>query len=427
MITKFGVRNLKGIEEAELELRPVTILIGPNRSGKSTIAQALLLLKQSIGFDSLQTEGTSLKLGAMGDLVPNLSYLDSMDFLLEGNHKGVSYREQVSFGASVKHLAAMFRIKNKSFRVEWDTKDQSPPFLQPDGIEGIGFRLGIKVTRDFAKPISLPGSSSSSSNYQGKDYQTDDQTSLIKMLNQQLSVIERDLNHIWYISPVRGATEYFYPLQDRSHYRPFSPDIALRSRNEIWMTTVAYHPDLLETVSKWCEYVFGIPLSFRMAEGKNIAIETAKEKHIRFNIINEGFGLNQLAYLLTQLALTPEESILAIDEPEIHLHPGAQIKLMDVLVEEALDKQKTLLLATHSEHIVYHTLTLIGLKKLKPDQLSIYHFEKGKKGYRATPLKFNERGQLEEGLPGFLEVNVDQFKRYIDILAGSEGAESTDD
>ncbi|MFQ5820829.1 MAG: AAA family ATPase [Candidatus Heimdallarchaeota archaeon] len=48
MIKRFRVQNFKGIRDADLELRPITILIGANDSGKSTIAQALLLIKQSM-------------------------------------------------------------------------------------------------------------------------------------------------------------------------------------------------------------------------------------------------------------------------------------------------------------------------------------------------------------------------------------------
>ena len=44
MITKLSIKNFRGIERGELELAPLTILLGGNNSGKSTILEALFLV-----------------------------------------------------------------------------------------------------------------------------------------------------------------------------------------------------------------------------------------------------------------------------------------------------------------------------------------------------------------------------------------------
>jgi len=48
MLYTFSLENFKGIVDVSLKIKPITILIGINGTGKSSIGQALLLLKQSL-------------------------------------------------------------------------------------------------------------------------------------------------------------------------------------------------------------------------------------------------------------------------------------------------------------------------------------------------------------------------------------------
>jgi len=104
----------------------------------------------------------------------------------------------------------------------------------------------------------------------------------------------------------------------------------------------------------------------------------------------------------------------------IHLHPIAQSKLLDVLLEEGKIRNIKLLITTHSEKIVYYALTKVGLNEIPFNDLSLYHFKNIEGGCISNPISFDEKGRLSEGLPDFFETNLDQYKRYIDILIGKE-------
>ena len=87
--------------------------------------------------------------------------------------------------------------------------------------------------------------------------------------------------------------------------------------------------------------------------------------------------------LLLTLAIIPIQSVLAIEEPKIHLHPKAQKNLCDILIDTGKTYDKQLILSTHSEHVLFKFVEAVRNKTLKRDELAIYYFEeKGKAPYR---------------------------------------------
>ncbi len=73
MIRNLNISNFKCINQSTIEFRPLTILCGPNSSGKSSLSQALLLLKQSFadigGIHTLSPRGNIVDLGSFPELI----------------------------------------------------------------------------------------------------------------------------------------------------------------------------------------------------------------------------------------------------------------------------------------------------------------------------------------------------------------------
>lgn len=412
LLTRFGVRNLKGLEEAEIELRPITILIGSNGSGKSTVAQALLLLKQSLGSTQLIPSGEHVNLGELRDLFFSRELKTPIAFLLEGKRGVMHYREEFEFGEDgISYSSAEFSTSYGPIRVTGEE-------ITPTRITGTDFGIDLAPSNVFPQGFLIKGTSG------GGGETRNALRAAVDELNSIFPAIIEDLQRIWYVPPLRGTLRPFHPLEAKPLSNLATPSAAdIETRNASWITTLGYTPELLAQVSRWCSDILQTSLKERLVPEKQITLESTGLHH-QINIANEGFGLNQLAFLLTQLALAPPDSIVAIDEPEIHLHPRAQARLMQVLVEEAVTNRKTLLLVTHSEHIVYQALTMVGLRDLQPEQLALYHFmegitfTEGKRCYRARRLPFDHQGRLEQGLPDFFEANIEQYKRYLDILVG---------
>src|SRR5262249_28595513 len=101
-ITRFGLRNFKSFHYLEdMELRPLTVLVGPNNSGKSSVLQSLALLKQT-----LLTSSTQSSLKFDGDLVQ----LENFETVISGFDvsKPIEYRFQISTKVPSKAIKAYF-------------------------------------------------------------------------------------------------------------------------------------------------------------------------------------------------------------------------------------------------------------------------------------------------------------------------------
>src|SRR5262249_42322056 len=84
-VTRFGLRNFKAFHYLEdIELKPLTVLVGANSSGKSSIFQALLLLKQSSEAGRsdgvLKFDGEWTKLGSFASVVSDFDISRTIEY-----------------------------------------------------------------------------------------------------------------------------------------------------------------------------------------------------------------------------------------------------------------------------------------------------------------------------------------------------------
>lgn len=123
-----------------------------------------------------------------------------------------------------------------------------------------------------------------------------------------------------------------------------------------------------------------------------------------------GIGVSQVLPVLV-CAYVNRESLIAIEQPEIHLHPSLQAELGDVFIESALGENKnTLLIETHSEHLILRIMRRIrdnlngsmpdGLPKISPDDVSILYIQPTTKGSIIKVLELDEEGEFLDPWPG---------------------------
>lgn len=119
-------------------------------------------------------------------------------------------------------------------------------------------------------------------------------------------------------------------------------------------------------------------------------------------------------------ALGKQEGILAIEQPELHIHPVIQIGMGDLFIRavrkeaDQLYGGKSLLIETHSEHIMLRLLRRIresadnelppGVLGLRPEDLSVIYVEASDDGVHFRALRVNEEGDFHDRWPrGFFE------------------------
>jgi predicted ATPase len=110
-----------------------------------------------------------------------------------------------------------------------------------------------------------------------------------------------------------------------------------------------------------------------------------------------------------------ENKLIAIEQPELHLHPALQAELGDVFIESALGENKnTFLLETHSEHLILRILRRIrettrnklreGAIPVRSDDIAVLYVEPGEDGSVVRELRVNNQGRFIDDWPnGFFE------------------------
>jgi len=132
------------------------------------------------------------------------------------------------------------------------------------------------------------------------------------------------------------------------------------------------------------------------------------------DLVNEGFGTNQLVTILTK-ALRRETKTICIEESEIHLHPELMDRFIQVLVEISKDEGKNFIITTHSEHIVSSLLNCVAKKRIKPDELRLLYLHKDKRQTTIETQQINDKGQVEGGLKSFYETELKGITDFFEV------------
>jgi predicted ATPase len=407
-----SVDGFKSLHKLSIEIRPLTVLIGLNSSGKSSVLQVLEVLKQSVMVNTynLVTRGHLANLGSVGDILSKNKGKKELEIAIGGKRAQFldpPFSRNTEYGYS-------FTIDTRGMK-SYSATIKSGQITLGATHERRMAHTGLKIefskgTISFSKqmmigrPFRYDGAEGLE---EGFDYDS--------ITQRFLEVIALDLKDFRLVPAMRGVSSTSFPLEASS-----SEDLVdssnLYAQTKRFVSTVVYEsPSIERKVNKWINRITGVTIKARTVPDKQGSIEASRNYEV--NLVNEGFGTNQLVHMFAQVAQSSVNSIIGIEEPEVHLHPKAQSELAKVLIEIVKEENKRLILTTHSEHILYRILIEVAKGTLKPEDLAIYHFKLSGDGVtQVERLKPDEKGRLDKGIPDFLETDLDEFKDFLEAL-----------
>ncbi|MCS7283092.1 MAG: DUF3696 domain-containing protein [Anaerolineae bacterium] len=135
------------------------------------------------------------------------------------------------------------------------------------------------------------------------------------------------------------------------------------------------------------------------------------------NLADVGFGFSQVLPVLVALRAAQPGQLVYVEQPEIHLHPNAQVKLADLLVQAAL-RGVQVVVETHSELILLGIQKAVAEGKLEPDAVKLHWFERDEEGVtHVQTAELDEEGTFGDWPVDFSDVALDAMGAYLDAAA----------
>ena len=345
MITNITVQNFKCFQRLAIFPKLVTVLIGPNGTGKSGLLQSLMLLKQ------WGTEGDLPALSLDGDLVlmsaqdfpshipesisPAVELAFAGTLVIDSGKEATQAEFEVILGFDAEARLVFKRaVANCLYRGE--TANVVSPITNESA-----------WTSSFGRSIELqPALGLRIANAPRLTQLAPDEAQVFRHLLDAPNLL---LTRVKVVPAIRGLGRRIYGLGQQSY-----DDIALTQglsvQEDAMTTTMAYSEAHVNCVSDWMKKVTGVGIKARLIPP--LSVQPVSVTHFgEPSLLAEGSGTNALVHLLFELARAENGATVLIEEPEIHLHPGAQAELASVIAGEAKASTKQVIMTTHSEHI----------------------------------------------------------------------------
>ena len=399
MFTKLHLRNFKAWKDTgDVVLAPVTILLGTNSSGKSSLLQSLLLLKQTV-----QSPDRSIHLDLGGDEVNdyfNFGYFD--DVLC----KDASPRQ---FEIALSFSSASGKVKSGFYKAVYVKTAAGAAAVSDMTMEGEGKKFRIVRRERGSYSINLDDEPQARD--RARIYEPERSIALsaeaIKSLKEDGSVFEdislalrRELENISYLGPLRRKPERDYAW-NKTKPGEIGGD-GSKVADAILASALLRgkqngDPVIVERISYWLEKM-GVADKLDIRQlGHSTRYEIIVFKDgIEANLRDVGIGVSQVLPVLTLAYFAPAGATVILEEPEIPLHPLAQSVLAELLLEVSATRSIQFIVETHSEHLFRRMQTVVARGDSKPEQCALYFVERDGAQASLRKLTLDEFGRVGE-------------------------------
>lgn len=386
MITHLSISNFKCFaQKTSFDLGKINILTGLNGRGKSTVFQSLLMLSQSINrngnIDKLFVNGKFISLDLFEDIInfePNDNKI--VKFEIHTDNKETNAVE-MGYSELTSRIGEIIELK----------------------VDGVDY---------FQKKASLSEKLEDSSN---------DKAFLYNYPSDKINDI---FKNFFYISANRLG-----PTRDESKEDEYdSNQVGVLGEHRLNILSESFtnnmisfddkHECILLETNKWLNYIMdGATIEVIGEDKASSVLQLILSNNSRYDkkvkSINFGFGYSYILSIIITALIAKPNQVVFIENPEAHLHPRAQARLMELICKLS-EIGVQVFVETHSEHII-NCVRLCALKdnfSISNTDLSMYFFGED---FKITKLVIDDDGQIENWPVGFFDQQENDLAQILQL------------
>lgn len=395
-----SVNGFKSIVQVDkFNLAPLTMLAGINSSGKTSLLQALLLLKQTVESENKQV------------LLPNGLYVNSeniQDLFFNKSSKNVMVVGVKLDEAEVANSEDFIRYSNGSMFSSVETnisfvlesgecyvKEIEVIFSYSNGPEQIA--KVNRLTRSklyniyYTSPLMVGTNLSERSDKHLIRYASLEFTNFLPfyaeaevggnkriyslpVMKELMTTLKSYFSKLKYVGPSRVEPEL-----SRSYNTTSFENVGVNGANTRFIlnekkneTLDGYDETLTQAVSRWICREMNLAKSIDVIKDSNRLYRTyiTNFSGIKVDLCQMGFGLSQILPIVVQGLLTPKEGTFVAVDPDVHIHPKVQGLLVDFFIE-LKEHGRTVIVETHSDHLITRLRRRVAEKKVDNNDVNL--------------------------------------------------------
>lgn len=469
----FQVNNLKSfVNSGCVEIKPITIFIGKNSSGKSSLVRFPIVLKQTIeeSISPLLFYGKHIDYGNYEDVIFNHKEEENLAFTLKLNLDGIKRgirhgpfvggeKEVLNFigcneneenelslnieiGRQITNQRFLGDLEVKSYVLKVNEKDlinvkkHNEKYITY--IKG-EHRAELDLEFNGVSPILITNTL-----FLKKMGEEDPESNEVRYILSLFRAVELYLSaivaNISYIGPFRRTPDRNYRYQEANRLN-IGSDGSYTSE-----LLASYHRKndvrFFKKLNNWLESHLSIHIEVEDLKGGMYRIVVKDlETGVKNNIIDVGFGLSQVLPIIVQVLNQGSDrrmktdivsrrierhikKINIVEQPELHLHPNAQSNLADLFIMGTKSNTRNcFLVETHSEHLILRLRRRILEGKIEPENVAIYYVERDtdtQEGSKVKKLSLDSQGNIKDWPVDFFDqdykeiMQINKLKSQLD-------------
>ena len=412
-ITKIAVSGFKSLaEECTIDICPLTILAGANSSGKSSIMQPFLMLKQTL--EAPYDPGPLLIDG------PNVQFTLAEQFLSALPNGKRTDRFQIQIQTHKSNVSnavqATFRKGKNGIEIVEMTKEN----LDPDQA------LSTKSLTLYPEMSSEEIKSLGNQDPAFKNFDIVKRSRCFLYLGSQYSSGFCEVTYGFgayifntiHLPGLRGNPERTYKLTSTGPRYPGTFENYAANIIHEWQET---GDERLETLAD-ALHTLGLTgqVGTKKIADTRIELQVGRLRDDRtsetdmVSIADVGLGVSQALPVLVALIVAEPGQLVYLEQPELHLHPRAQVALAQVLAAAA-KRGVHVVAETHSSLVLLAVQTLVAEGDLSPELVKLHWFTRDENGAtKIDAADLDEAGAYGDWPEDFDDVDLKAQSDYLD-------------